>query len=315
MGERRAEIAAYVRGRRRLAARWRDARRPEPSVAEGIEALRSRFELPDAEDDPVFVLSCGWRSGSTLLQRLVVSSGEVLVWGEPYRQADLVGRLAGAAATVGHPPPRRRDPPARRRCHPRRAVRSLDRQPVPPPDPPARSPPGAPPPALRRTGSRVGYPRWGFKEVRFGVDDALYLRLLFPRARIVFLHRNPYDAWASFRQNHRGNHFRNGQRVWTARRFGQVWSQLVHDAVSRAHLVDALLVSYQDLVSGEALPALSHHLGVEVPAAALDVRVGASRRRGALSDRVPAPGLARSVEPLAGALGYRRHPRPRATAP
>jgi len=31
---------------------------------------------------PIFVFSAGWRSGSTMLQRLLVNTGDVLMWGE-----------------------------------------------------------------------------------------------------------------------------------------------------------------------------------------------------------------------------------------
>ena len=41
----------------------------------------------DTDISPVFILSAGWGAGSTLLQRLIMSSGEVLVWGEPFDQA------------------------------------------------------------------------------------------------------------------------------------------------------------------------------------------------------------------------------------
>ena len=31
---------------------------------------------------PIFIFSAGWRSGSTLLQRMVTASGKALIWGE-----------------------------------------------------------------------------------------------------------------------------------------------------------------------------------------------------------------------------------------
>ena len=33
-------------------------------------------------DKPIFIFACSWRSGSTLLQRYITASGEILVWGE-----------------------------------------------------------------------------------------------------------------------------------------------------------------------------------------------------------------------------------------
>ena len=49
------------------------------------------------EESPVFVLAAGWRSGSTLVQRLLVSSHEVLIWGEPYGRSGLIQALTSAA--------------------------------------------------------------------------------------------------------------------------------------------------------------------------------------------------------------------------
>ena len=74
-----------------------------PTIDEAIRTLEARWDLQglsealdsDApENRPVFVLAAGWRSGSTLLQRLVMSSGETLVWGEPYDRACYVQDLA-----------------------------------------------------------------------------------------------------------------------------------------------------------------------------------------------------------------------------
>lgn len=46
-------------------------------------------------EKPVFIFSSSWRSGSTLLQRYITASGEVLVWGET---VDALGSLRDAMA-------------------------------------------------------------------------------------------------------------------------------------------------------------------------------------------------------------------------
>ena len=55
---------------------------------------------PVSANAPVFILSAGWRSGSTLLQRLICSSKEVVVWGEPYARCELVQHLTQSAAAL-----------------------------------------------------------------------------------------------------------------------------------------------------------------------------------------------------------------------
>ena len=66
-----------------------------PSITDGLEALRRRFGVGgDPGPEPVFLLAAGWRSGSTLVQRLLASSGELLMWGEPYDHCGLIRSLA-----------------------------------------------------------------------------------------------------------------------------------------------------------------------------------------------------------------------------
>ena len=64
-----------------------------PSILSGIERLASL--IPDDGDDvdePVFLFSAGWRSGSTLLQRLIMSDASIFVWGEPMTIVDSYSR-------------------------------------------------------------------------------------------------------------------------------------------------------------------------------------------------------------------------------
>src|SRR5258708_2685540 len=59
-----------------------------PTVQElerGMAALDLVREYQEERDDecPIFLLATGWRSGSTLLQRIVSTDPNVLLWGEP----------------------------------------------------------------------------------------------------------------------------------------------------------------------------------------------------------------------------------------
>lgn len=49
-------------------------RPPRPTIEDGLLAIRRRWpELFDRDDEeaPVFLLAAGWRSGSTMLQRML----------------------------------------------------------------------------------------------------------------------------------------------------------------------------------------------------------------------------------------------------
>ena len=48
----------------------------------------------------------------------------------------------------------------------------------------------------------AGFGRWGIKAVRLDGEHAGYLQVLYPDARFIFLHRNPWDAWSSYRRRH-----------------------------------------------------------------------------------------------------------------
>ena len=71
-----------------------DMERIRESIA-AIEASSSNTskQEPDTEA-PIFVLASGWRTGSTLLQRILVTDPDVLLWGEPLGDLGLLSNIA-----------------------------------------------------------------------------------------------------------------------------------------------------------------------------------------------------------------------------
>lgn len=163
-----------------------------------------------SEPKPVFVLSSSWRSGSTLLQRFITATGEVLVWGETGGALDsLANALAGweqitadssrrfpgglggkGEAAYGH------FATTPKSGHADQWIANL-------------SPPYADLAAGLRDmldtlygarAERFGYPRWGLKETRCDLDTARRLQALYPAARFVFLVRNPLDVILSIKR-------------------------------------------------------------------------------------------------------------------
>ena len=70
-----------------------------PSVnqlRETISVLSSPAQVFEEEfpESPIFLLAAGWRSGSTLLQRILVTDPSVLLWGEPFGEMALASGLA-----------------------------------------------------------------------------------------------------------------------------------------------------------------------------------------------------------------------------
>jgi Sulfotransferase family len=259
--------ALYVSGVRHVAARRirRDLSSPRLDLDRALERLERRWSaLGSPADDPVFIFGAGWRCGSTWLQRLVMSSGKVLVWGEPFDRSCIVQTLSGQLLPLAQewPPdewfPDRKTPvaladqwianlyppvPALIEAH-RAVFRHLF-------DAPARE---------------HGTVRWGLKEIRLTTAHARYLRLLFPAAKFVFLVRNPIDAYQSYRGARNPWFERWPDRLTvTARQFGQLWSRLAEDFVDNHTAVGGHLVRYEDLISNPAImTSLSDYLDLEI---------------------------------------------------
>jgi hypothetical protein len=239
----------------------------------GLDALRARAAedvCPEAlaaaeTDDPVFVFSAGWRTGSTLVQRLINSGGDVLVWGESYDLCGLVQALTASVAPFSDawPPQDYLEQPESREALPETWTANLY----------------PPLPALRRAhralflelfaepARKLGAPRWGFKEVRLGYDAALYLNWLFPKARFVYVTRDPVDAYRSYKTLTRGPRWYAhwpDRPAFTPYAFGRHIGELAAEFPAAAARTGGFTINYGELRADPALiDALGAFCGVE----------------------------------------------------
>ena len=106
---RRRELFDYLR--RRFSALREPGRERESGVVFKAEhslgtrgtcrpRWRRRSRCGSTGEQPIFLLAAGWRSGSTLLQRLLMSDPAVLLWGEPYDECGIVQALAQTVVAV-----------------------------------------------------------------------------------------------------------------------------------------------------------------------------------------------------------------------
>jgi len=291
---------------------------PEPrTIPDGLASLVDRFEPPPLPpgNAPVFLFASAWRSGSTLVQRLLVSGGELLMWGEPYDHSTLVRRMAESLIPFSE-----KWPP----------VNYI----VDPEDPPTAErwiANAYPSPAdllaahraffdrlFSEPAAAAGFSRWGFKGVRLGGEHALYLKRIYPDARFIFLHRNPYDAFLSYRMLHEIRthsywwyHRWPDEQVATAEHFGAIWSRLTESFIRWAPEVGGTVVAYEDLTRGSKFSAIADAADVPIDESILESKVGGTRQQRGEWDRASheltateMAGLRETAGRLGRALGY-----------
>lgn len=304
-----ASLEALLGTREAQALKRRERAVERRPIGEVIAAVAARLDGAGDEpaDEPLFLLSAGWRSGSTLAQRLVNSGGDWFLWGEPYSRADLVPRLADSLRAITDVWPRQADllheagdgveDRWTANLHPGLETlldshRALFRTLCAPPAGAADS-------------------DWGFKEVRLSADHALYLHLLFPRAKFVFLVRDPCDAYASYKP------WRSWYTRWpegqvrTAWGYAGLWAELAGGFLEHAASVGGTVIRYEDLVpGGTGIAALEALLGVTVDERVLANRISGSERGPSLLSDLERRIVRRRTRPVARRLGYpvRRRP-------
>ncbi len=281
----------------------------EASLEMALKQLESRWPevRSSSQANPIFIFAAGWRSGSTLLQRLITSSGEVMIWGEPYSHNYLIQSLAEPLKGFTEVYPRNSwflSPEQYRKdyltqnftanlypdiSHLLESHRSFWEN------------------LFAVPSQEIGFSRWGIKEVRLGVDSAFYLRWLFPKAKFLFLYRNPYDAYASFAGSYWYKRWPH-QPVYNPRQFGSNWLELTEGFIHHADRVGAKLISYENLCSDNFdWSSLNDYLELKVDPNVLKIRVTGNIKQDGKKlyySRKHLRVLQSKVNPLASKLGY-----------
>lgn len=201
-------------------------------------------------DVPIFLFAIGWRSGSTLLQRILITEPQLLLWGEPLGEMTVFAKLVEMlAASISS-----------------RNMQLWRDQPEPDSVALARSWIAVlyPPTEAFRLGLRSffdqwlrspalqqGFGRWGLKEVRFGAAEAVLLRWLYPKAKFVVLSRHPYDSYRSFADAHWDQvYYRHPDKpIDSAASFAKHWNRLAVSWSSLPIGFPSVHIRYEDLVN------------------------------------------------------------------
>lgn len=231
-----------------------------------ITGAKSPPDTLSVSERPIFLLSSGHRCGSTLIQRLLNSHDDILIWGEQrgylntYESAHMV-LVEAAEASSGNRKkflqegydhflpnllPAKREVIDAARLH----IQSLFAAPA----------------------QRLGRSVWGFKEVRYGAKIALFLQRHFPEARFIHLTRNVVDCLISLKKWEQSKTV-EWNADWTPSSLAS-WERVNRSFHDQGHELKKLLsVTYEEVVADtdRFLETLAAFL--EIPSSSLDRRV------------------------------------------
>lgn len=198
--------------------------------------------VASVDPNPVFVFGCCQRSGSTLVQRLLNTHPDLMIWGEHhgYLNQFIAGYHSLLTWKAEHPSSVDDFMALADRTFMPNAIADIGAL-----DDAFRKHVAAlfPVPQRRGVGSR-----WGFKETRYGIDIAFFLEKLFPGARFIHLVRHAANCLSSMRRLEADGMW---QREWTDQAIGN-WLSINRGFLdSSDQLRHYLLVRYEDLEGSE----------------------------------------------------------------
>ena len=226
------------------------------AMDQGLKALDSFADThaPTPLDDerPIFIAAVGWRVGSTLLQRVCCSDPSAIVWGEVLGNMGIINRISEAiciARPGGWPfPGMWMDPSDGRAGDGVKLADDFIANLYPPSNHLREGLQQLLFTWLGEPARKLGFQRWGLKEVRLSAVDALFLRWLFPNAIFLPLIRHPFKAYQSCRAM--------GGDTWVEPRtnsphaFAEHWNRLALSWVEGESLISAPVIRYEELISG-----------------------------------------------------------------
>jgi hypothetical protein len=254
------------------------------NIAEGLaQILKDHSNLPNSEESPVFILSAGWRSGSTLLQRLINSNAEVLVWGEAYEDFFLIYHMLAPIVRLTKKPLYLDFVPEKSIYPPDQVAHALTTKWIANLSPSVACLKAANlayfDTLFKPTATKIGRPRWGLKMVRASALVATYLKWLYPNAKLVYLFRNPYDAYRSYAESTKipwylyyPTHPINGVIPFVVH-----WRHCMEGMLHSFNELDAFMISYESLTDQHSIVQLQEYLQLELDPRVVNLNVDIKR--------------------------------------
>lgn len=197
---------------------------------------------------PVFLLATGWRTGSTLVQRILATDHRLLLWGEPYGRYGMLPGFTDALSKMSNAPigdqvfslpgTQSMEKSWIANLYPtmadlRLALQAFICQ------------------IFKQPAIEQGFARWGLKEVRLDFHDAVMLHWLFPAAKFLVVTRNPLNAYRS------AIGLGNLYKTWpdglvdNPLAYGRHWNSLAMSWVSAPESFPRRIVRLEDIQSAQ----------------------------------------------------------------
>ena len=201
---------------------------------------------------PIFLFSAGWRSGSTLLQRMITASGESLIWGEPGGALNYMSDAwQGYSQMLGEGSQRFKFGYGGNGLAQYEEFCKSGRDGVNKWIASMNAPQQVFLDAYREFFDRVygapareqGYEGWGVKEVQSGRETVDFLKLLYPEAKFVYLVRHPLSCLLSIK---RRNWLDEADAAKALQRYSEHWTKLASEFRALDH---GFLISYEKLLN------------------------------------------------------------------
>ena len=267
---------------------------------------------------PVFLIASVWRTGSTLTQRLIVSSKDILMWGEPFADSSIIQNLHATTKPFLDAQTRFAWPhftPTRMNIEKDKWLEGMAIQWIANMYPDIAELKNSYRSMLDRlffaSAKKENFNRFGIKFVRLTVEQVQFLQWIYPDARIVFLTRNPYDAWNSYSGCNWTYSYPN-IKVSKIVPFIKIWEKNTTDFLGFQH-PNSMFFRYEDVVnSSDIREKLRSHCLLE----SIDEDILQVQQRGIQNPEIlkgisprDIQQIEKLVGPLTKKLGYLGHKR------
>ena len=191
--------------------------------------------------DPIFILASGQRCGSTLIQRLLNSHDDIMIWGEQHGALNHFFRLHKVLLEWES------DYKAHRETFFEQGYDNFTPNMIPSDKEIIAAARDYVYSLFAKPTNSIGKNVWGFKEVRYDSEVAAFLLRLFPDSKIIWLTRNILDCILSLK------HWENDKGPWTRQwteTFVADWKRVNESFLLRSNSIsNYIMVKYEDLVS------------------------------------------------------------------